>query len=291
MSANEELTIVDAHIHWWDPANPWMTMATQEQADDLNMGNIAPMVRHYGPTEYRADTAGHDVRKVVWVMATLDPSGHAHETAWAHALGGEDPLLGAMIGSVDASLDDAARRAVLAQQATFEQFRGIRVIGELPYGTAAADEVLRMLADGGLVYDHMGHHQTMADAARLAERHPDVPWVLEHCGWPQHPDDPADVAAWREGIRALASVGHVHCKLSGLAMSTHAFSSAQHPFLEHCLESFGVDRCLFGSNFPVDGLYGSYGEWVALMLDLTRELGADARQKLFAANAERVYRI
>jgi predicted TIM-barrel fold metal-dependent hydrolase len=287
----DDVSIVDSHIHWWDPGNEWMLMATQEQADGLGMGDISGMIRPYLPTDYRADTDGYRVVKVVWVMATLDPAGHQEELDWAHHVGGNDPLLGAMIASVDPSLSKQQRADALAAQARHEQFRGVRVIGELPYGTTTADEYMRMLADGGFVYDHMGHHQTMRDAGRLAERHPDVPWVLEHCGWPQHPADPADVRAWREGIRALAAAGNVNCKLSGLAMSVHAFSDGQRPFLEYCLESFGTNRCMFGSNFPVDRVYGSFDELMRLYVELTRDMTAEDRRKLFSGTAQRIYGI
>jgi L-fuconolactonase len=283
--------IVDSHIHWWDPANPWMVMATQEQADGLGMGDISGMLRSYRPAEYRAEVAGHEVTKVVWVMANLAPA-HLEEVRWVQEIAGDDPLFAGMIGSVSPGLPAAERAAGLDEQARFDKFRGVRVVGEFDMTGAAADDYMRELAERGLVFDHMGSHESTADAARLAERHPEVTWVLEHCGWPQHPDDPADVAAWREGVARMAAVGNVNCKLSGLGMTVHAQTlDAQRPFLEHCLDQFGVDRCLFGSNFPVDGLYGTYGEVVDLFDQFTSALSDDDRRKLFAANAERIYRI
>lgn len=283
--------IVDSHIHWWDPANSWMVMATQEQADELGMGDIGGMLRSYRPAEYRADTAGHEVTKVVWVMANLAPA-HLEEVRWVGEIGGDDPLFAGMVGSVSPQLSAAEREASLDEQARFPQFRGVRVVGEFDMAAAAADDYMRALAERGLVFDHMGSHESMADAARLAERHPDVTWVLEHCGWPQHPDDPADVAAWREGVARMAAVGNVNCKLSGLGMTVHAQTlEAQQPFLEHCLDQFGADRCLFGSNFPVDGLYGTYGEVVDLFAEFTSGLPAEDRHKIFVSNAERIYRI
>lgn len=289
---SSSVRFVDTHIHWWDPGNPWMLMATQEQADQLGMGDIGPMIRPYLPVDYRADTARHRLEKVVWVMATLDSGGHLEEVRWVQRVAGDDPLLAGIIGSVDAALPASDRKAIFAEQAALEAFRGVRVIGGLDWGSSSADEYMRMLADGGFVYEHMGHHDTMVAAARLAERHPDVPWILEHCGWPRRPDDPADVALWREGVSALASVGSVHCKLSGLAMSVHSFDpQAQRPFLERCLEAFGIDRCMFGSNFPVDRLYGTFDEFMQLCLDFTEGASDEDREKLFSANAERVYRI
>jgi predicted TIM-barrel fold metal-dependent hydrolase len=284
---------LDTHVHWWDPANPWMLMATQEQADALRMGDVSGMKRAYGPAEYRRDTAGHDVAGVVWVMATMDVAGTDAEVRWIQEQAGDDPLLAAIIGSVDPTLPPRERQASLQRQASAPKFRGVRVLAGLEWGATRADEYLRMLADGGYLYEDMSHHGSMADAARLAERHPDVPWILEHCGWPQHPDDPDDVAAWREGIRALAGAGeHVHCKLSGLAMSTHSFDpAAQRPFLEHCIEAFGPERCMFGSNFPVDRLYGTFDAMTVLHRDVTAGLPNSVRDGLLRSNAERVYGI
>ncbi|ADP81274.1 amidohydrolase 2 [Pseudofrankia inefficax] len=292
----EPTPVVDSHIHWWDPGNAWMVMATQEQADELGMGDISPMVRPYLPADYRADATGavegYRVERVVWVMATLFDGGHVDEVRWVRAVAKDEPLLGAVIGSVDPRLSARERQESLAAQADWELFRGVRVIGELDYGSPVAGDYMRMLADAGLVYDHMGHHQTMADAARLAERHPDVPWILEHCGWPRHPDDPADVAAWREGIRALAAVPTVHCKLSGLAMAIHAFDAdRQRPFLEFCLEQFGPGRCLYGSNFPVDRNYGHYDELLRMFLSVIAGLSAEEQRQVLYANAQRIYRI
>ena len=61
------------------------------------------------------------------------------------------------------------------------------------------------------------------------------------------------------------------------------------PWIEHCLESFGVDRCMFASNFPVDAMHGTFDELYGGFDRVTADLGADARDKLFAANAERLY--
>jgi L-fuconolactonase len=284
---------LDTHVHWWDPANPWMLMASQEQADALGMGDVSGMKRPFGPAEYRREVAGHDVVGVVWVMATMNVDGTDAEVRWIQERAGDDPLLRALIGSVDPALGPRERQASLERQARSPKFRGVRVLAGLEWGSTQADEYLRMLADGGYLYEDMSHHGSMADAARLAERHPGVPWILEHCGWPQHPDDPEDVAAWREGIRALAGAGeHVHCKLSGLGMSTHGFAVQDNrPFLEHCLEAFGPQRCMFASNFPVDRLYGTFDELMALYDAVTADLGDGVRDQLYSSNASRVYGI
>ena len=105
-------------------------------------------------------------------------------------------------------------------------------------------------------------------------------------------DDPDAIRMWRDGITALASVGTVHCKLSGLAMAVHTFDpEAQRPFFEHCLTSFGVDRCMFGSNFPVDALYGTFDELMKCHQACLAGLSDTERRQVLATNGERSYRI
>lgn len=288
------MRFVDAHVHWWDRANPRFVTATQEQADAFGMGDISGMDRDYGRAEYLADaaSAGVEAEKIVWVTATLDFGGQVAEVEWIDRTTAGDPLLAAIVGGIDPTLPSAEWKAAFEAQAKAERFRGVRILAGLDHGSATADEVMRALADRGCVYDLVSHHETMAIAARLAERHPDVPFVLEHAGWPQRPDDAADVAAWRAGIDALASVGTVACKISGLAMSVHSFDlQAQRPFVEHCLEAFGPERCMFASNFPVDALYGSFAEMLGLNEACAAGFDEQAREALFAGNAERVYRI
>jgi len=285
--------IVDSHIHWWDPSNEWMLMATQDEADALRMGDISPMLaKAYLPADYRADIGAHRIEKVVWVMATGSRAGHLDEVRWVLEIAKGEPLLAAIIGSVDPDLPTKDRNASLAAQAESPLFRGVRVIGELDYSSTTSDDYLRMLADGGFVFDHMGHYQTMPDAAKLADRHPDVPWVLEHCGWPLEPDDTEYVGRWREGITALAAVPTVNCKLSGLAMAIHSFDlDKQRPFLEHCVESFGVERCMWGSNFPPDRLSGSFDQAIGMFESFIADLSGSEQAQLLRTNAERVYRI
>lgn len=286
------MRIVDPHVHWWDRSTPGFVTATQEQADAFGMGDVSAMDGNYLRADYLADSAGYEVEKVVWVTATLNPEGQVAEVEWIDRASAGDGLLAAIIGSIDPSLPAAERVARFEAQAGAERFRGIRILAGLDHGSSAADEVMRMLADANCVYDLVSHHETMATAAKLAERHPEVPFVLEHMGWPQNLSDPAEVAAWREGISSLAAVETVHCKISGLAMSLHSLAlEGQRPFVEHCLESFGVERCMFASNFPVDRLYGGFDEAMQLYLSLSEGLGDDARKRLFAANAERLYRI
>jgi L-fuconolactonase len=283
---------VDPHVHLWNRANSRFVTATQEQADAFGMGDVSGMDGDYGREDYLADTAAATVEKIVWVTATLDFAGQVDEVAWIDRTTAGDPFVAGIIGGVDPSAPAAERLACFERQAAAARFRGIRILAGLDPESRTAEEIMRMLADRGCLYDLVAHHPSMAASARLAERHPEVPFVLEHVGWPMHPEDAREVAAWKEGIGALAAVETVACKISGLAMSVHSFAlDAQRPFIEHCLEAFGTQRCMFASNFPVDALYGRFDQLLTLWRAVTAHLDEPARERVFAANAERVYRI
>jgi len=80
------------------------------------------------------------------------------------------------------------------------------------------------------------------------------------------------------------------CKLSGLAMPLETISvDAFAPWIEYAIELFGVDRCMFASNFPVDSMYGTFDELYTVFSDVTAGLDAESREKVFAGNAERAY--
>ncbi len=153
-------------------------------------------------------------------------------------------------------------------------------------------EVLRALAERNLVFELMSKTDQLAVAAAGLRAHDDLVVVVEHTGWPRSASD-EEFAEWKAGIDALAGVGdNVVCKLSGLAMPLGSMNvDAFRPWIDHAVDAFGVDRCMFASNFPVDGMHGTLDELFTTFTALTHGLDDESRDKLFAANAERVYRL
>ncbi|HLH29035.1 MAG TPA: amidohydrolase family protein, partial [Acidimicrobiales bacterium] len=170
------------------------------------------------------------------------------------------------------------------------RFRGVRPMG-LHEGPLPRPEVLRALADRGLVFEVMTHPDGLRAAADGLAAHDDLTVVVEHTGWPRS-DSSEERRLWQSGMVALAELGErVHCKLSGLAMPFGSMAAtALAPWIEPALEAFGVERCMFASNFPVDAAYGTFDELYSIFAEVTDGLDPRAREQLFAANAERVYR-
>jgi L-fuconolactonase len=279
--------IVDAHIHLWDPGRAdWYPYLAGQR--ELDMGDISGMCRLYDQPTYFSETANWNVEKFVHVAAATPPHSAAETRELdelARATGHPDAIIGGVVPTD--SISETER--LLDEQMTSPRFRGIRPMGATM--GAPSTDVLRALAERDLVFELMAHPDELEASAAALDDHGDLTIVVEHAGWPTS-NEPEEFALWRRGISALAALGdNVHCKISGLAMPLHSMDAgALRPWIEHCIESFGVDRCMFASNFPVDAMHGTFDELYSGFDQVTADLDAGSRDKLFAANAERLYR-
>jgi L-fuconolactonase len=280
--------IVDAHVHLWDPARiEWYPYLSGPGM--FETGDSSRMARRFDLTTYRAETAGWHVDKVVNVAAatgrhSIDETLEIDRAA--PTAGGPD----AIIGGLPPADTVAESVALLDRQMAAPRFRGVRPMGRAD-GPLPRPDVLRALEERNLVFELMAHSDQLVQAASHLAHHDRLTVVVEHTGWPRSGSD-EEFAMWQAGIDALAGVGdNVVCKLSGLAMPLGSMrADVLAPWLEHAIEAFGVDRCMFASNFPVDSMHGTFDELYETFSDVTSGLDAGDRDKLFAGNAERVYR-
>jgi predicted TIM-barrel fold metal-dependent hydrolase len=289
--SRDSLRFVDAHVHHWDPANlDWYPhLAPDFDVSALGVEGADGMKRRYNQPEYVADASSWGLQKYVHVNATSGPKAYFDETEWLAGLGG--PLAG-LIGTLDLHGDPDEVVADLTRQAGQPLFKGIRNVEIPDWDGAPFQAVLAELQRRGLVYDLVVHPDTMDQAVSLLSRYPDLTVVVEHAGWPHSTSDD-ERASWRSGMQKLAELGaRVSCKLSGIAMFTHtADVGAVRPWLDEIVGIFGTDRCLVGSNFPVDGVFGAFDDVMASYLEVVGAYGDAAVEAVFAGNAERVYGI
>jgi L-fuconolactonase len=279
--------IVDAHIHLWDPANvEWYPYLAGQR--ELDMGDISGMCRLFDQPTYFAESSNWPVQKFVHVAAATAPHSGA-ETKQLEELAGATGHPDAIIGGIVPQDPIAEVERALDEQMESSRFRGIRPMGGAM--GVPGPEVLRALADRELIFELMVHPDLLESAAHELASFDDLTIVVEHAGWPRS-DDAEERALWERGIRAVSALGdNVHCKLSGLAMPLHSNdATVLRPWIEYCLDAFGVDRCMFASNFPVDAMHGTFDELYGAYDGATAHLDAETRDKLFAANAERLYR-
>ncbi len=280
--------VVDAHVHIWDPArSDWYPYLAHPPAGGA--GEASRMFRRFDVGTYRAESARWNVEKFVNVAAATGV--HSIEEAIeldarADAEGGPDVVIGGLPPT------DSVAEAIelLDRQMAAYRFRGVRPMG--PLDRPVPDpEVLHALQERGLVFELMTHPDQLQSGAERLAGFDGLTVVVEHTGWPRSNTD-EERALWTRGIEALAGLGeNVVCKLSGLAMPLQSMDiDVLGPWLERAIEAFGVDRCMFASNFPVDAMYGTFDDLYTTFSTVAEGLDGSSREKLFAANAERVYR-
>ena len=287
--ASRPTRVVDAHVHLWDPARTdWYPYLSGRQ--QLNMGDVTGMARRFDVPTYLAESAGWNVTKIVNVAAATGRYSIDETLELDQRADGDDGHPDAIIGGLSPTDTAAEAVALLDQRMAASRFRGVRPMGVFD-GPLPAPDVLRALRERGLVFELMSHPDQLQAAAMGLAGFDELVVVVEHTGWPRSSSD-EERALWKAGIYALAALGdNVVCKLSGLAMPLGTMAvDAFRPWLEHAIEVFGVDRCLFASNFPVDGMHGTFDELYSTFAAITAGLDDESRDKLFAANAERIYR-
>lgn len=282
--------VVDAHVHIWDPARtdwyPYLAPSGREVP-----GGSAGMKRLFDVPTYKSETAGWNVEKFVNVAAatgrnSVDETLELDRGA-AGGSGGPD----AIIGGLPATETVAEAIELIDRQMTASRFRGVRPMGGMDHPVPER-EVLQALAERNLVFELMAHPDQLVAAAKELEAVGDLAVVVEHTGWPRSDTD-EERELWKAGVGALAAVGgNVFCKLSGLAMPFRSMKpDVLGPWLARAIEVFGVDRCMFASNFPVDSAFGTFDDLYETFGVVTAGLDAGSRDKLFASNAERVFRL
>ena len=296
-----KLRIVDAHFHLWDLAGPinyhWLV-----QPEHNWLGNYSAFMRSYLAPEYIRATAMHNLIGSVAIEAECDRNQQVPETEFFTKVNETYGLPSVIVAH--AWVDTPNAEEILAQQASFKLVRGIRtkpIIGAKPGDSVRGQprrmqdqkwlKGLELLQKYKLSLDLMLPWWHLEEGAEVAAQLPELPMVLNHTGYPWHRDE-ASMAGWRRGMQALAKQPNVTCKISGLCVADRPWTIEENgPIIREVIDLFGVDRCMFASNFPVDSLKGSWDYVFTQFKQAVADFSLADQQKLFADNAIRVYRI
>lgn len=288
-----DIPFVDTHVHFYDLRKREFVYSWL-QPDFVHpiIGDIdAIKTLVYDARALRAETRFAHVSKIVHVQAALGAPDPVAETAWLEAMAETTGWPNGIVAHTD--LASAGVEAELERHmAASPRTRGIRDFGEGDYLTDPAwQRGYGKLARYGLVCDLDCTWQDMGKARDVARLHPEVTLVLEHAGFPRARDDEY-FENWRRGLQTLAEAESTHCKISGLGMCDPDWTVASiRPWVLACIEVFGVERCFFATNWPVDRLYSSYDAVVAAYDQITASFSPEEREALFSRNAERIFRI
>ena len=313
------MKVCDPHFHLWD-------------ISERPNKNLGEGTNHALPTYHAEDYAGDmstlpdplelasvvHVETVVGQMEGGFPLDTVEETTWVcdQLSPGEEDLPFGVVGYVHLARDTAESEKVLDQHimAADGRFRGVRMIlnhhpdnpeltwPQVERGDFVKDSTFQegivLLGEKGLSFDLQCNPHQLADAAEVFGKYPQTPVILNHLGLMHDGEDDAHEQTWREGMRALSEVPHVFAKLSMLFFARNNFhqdaneESKIKDMVREVIDMFGVERCMFASNYPVERiqrismhrLYSLYWDWTADMSD-------SERSALFHDTAVRAYRL
>jgi predicted TIM-barrel fold metal-dependent hydrolase len=286
-----DLEFTDTHVHFWDRRLPelggyaWL----DPDAEHPQLGDYGAikMVRYWAD-DFLAETRNQKVGNVIHVQAALGIQDPVEETRWLQAFADRLGVPQGIVAFVDLAGPDAAE--TIGRHREYANLCGIRDLRYDDYLTSEDwERGYAALEEHGLVCCDDPMVEVMADAARLVERHPGITYCVDHAGFPRSRDREY-FEEWKAGMRRLAALPNTVVKISGLGMCDHEWTvESWRPWVLECIDAWGTERSFFGTNWPVDRLFSSYGDVLDAYRELIDDLMHDEQVALFSGNANRVF--
>ncbi len=280
-----DFPIVDTHVHFWHPElwdYPWL-----KAEEKLN--------RPFLPAAFRTATPPTEVESIVFVECGIGPKLRLAEVQWLTHLADEEPRIRGIVASapvetgtaVCETLDDLARLSLV---------KGVRrlIQGNAPDFCLEPDFIagVRALADYNFSFDVCIQHPQLAAALELVRQCPEVSFILDHIGKPAIKDGLME--PWGAQLSELAALPNVCCKLSGLVTEAdhQNWTPADlQPYIDHVVGAFGLDRVIYGGDWPVASLAAGYPRWVNTLELALANCTQDQLRRVFRDNAIAFYRL
>ncbi|GAB4441788.1 MAG: amidohydrolase [Anaerolineae bacterium] len=277
--------IVDSHIHFWDPANL--------QYDWL--AEVPAINKAFTPAELLAQAAAVNLEKIVFVQCDCVPEQSIREVEWVSALAHAEPRLRGIVAFAPLEQGATVRRQLQAL-ARFPLVKGIRrlIQSEGPGFCLQPDFVrgVQLLPEFGYSFDICVLHHQLGDVLQLVAQCPETNFVLDHIGKPGIKTRLLE--PWQTQISQLATYPNVWCKISGLVTEAdlHNWTAQDlQPYIDHIIAAFGIDRVMYGGDWPVSLLATTYQNWLETLATAVADLPEADQKKLFSQNAEYFYRL
>ena len=289
-----ELPFVDTHFHLHDMKHPTLRYGWLEpDAVHGFLPDTDPLKsQHYFIKDYIAEIRFANVPKAIHVQAAVNTPDPVDETAWLQAFADATGYPQAIIAECHLARPDAA--AVLDRHMQFANVRGVRNFGDGPLSRrsrpgAAASPSLRRAIWCRASIRASNLRRTSQTWRQSFRRH-------HHLRRPLRDTDGARcrpiTVRWREAMDVMASAPNVVMKISGLGMCDPLWTVGSiRPYVLGSIEAFGVDRVVFGTNWPVDRMFSSYPDVINAYAEIISGFARDEQIRMFSGNAERIFRI
>lgn len=300
---DRELPIIDAHLHFWNPAENGQPWLCEEPMIAFRYGDYSAIRRPFLPPEYRRLCAPHQVVGCVYMEAEWAHGEALGEARWIQDLNEGEGWPNAMIAQAWLDSDDIEQQ--LDALSCWPLVRGVRhkpvslplaqyrTDHELP-GSLCCPHYQRgyaALAPHGLIFELQVPWWHLHELVPLLERYPEVPVVINHAGVPGD-REPQMLKGWENNLRQVAAFPQVMLKLSGIGLEGQPWRIEDNRRVVHtAFEVMGPERCMFASNFPVDSLVTTLDDLFTAFKQLSAELTPRQRLAVFCDNAIRCYRL
>jgi L-fuconolactonase len=270
---------IDAHHHLWSLARGDYGWLTPE---------LAPIYRDFALSDLEPHLAAAGIEATIVVQAAATEA----ETRYLLGIAESSNLVRGVVGWMDFDAADAAARIdSLAERKLLVALRPMvqEIADDDWLLRPALSPPLAAMARHGLVFDALVKPRHLPKLLRVVDSHPDLTFVLDHCGKPALAS--GEIEAWQSDIALLAERPNIVCKLSGLVTEAKPDWQAAdlRRAVDHVCSCFSPQRLLWGSDWPVVDLAGGYLRWFAAAETLLAELSPDEKAGIFGGNAARFY--
>ena len=299
---DDQLPIIDAHHHFWDLERNYHPWLRDEPMIPFRYGDYSTIRCNFMPADYAALTGHHNVVANVTMEGEWDERDPVAESAWLSEVAAEQGTPAAHVARAFLHQSDAPD--ILRAHAEYSIVRGIR---HKPTAAPTPDTVERgvpgslsdpawqagyaELQPNGLHFELQAPWWHVDELLALIDRFPETPVIINHCFMPVDRTREGR-AAWAAALKRAADAPNVSLKISGIGIAGKRWQiEDQRPIIETCIDTFSPARCLFASNFPVDGICGSLETIFDGFILATNDLTRTERLALFHNNAVRIYRL
>ena len=299
---DDDLPIIDAHHHFWDPEENYHPWLRDEPMIPFRYGDYSSIRKPFMPEDYKKIVGPHNVVASVTMEGEWNESDPVAESDWMSQVSAEQGAPAAHVARAFLHRNDAVD--TIAAHAAFPLVRGIRhkptaaerpelVEKGVPGSMSDPDwrHGYAELSKHGLHFELQAPWWHIDELLDLTDRYPETPVVINHGFMPVDRSKDA-LTAWKKTIRRASSVPHFTMKISGIGIAGRDWHIDDHMSVIYALlEAFDSERCLFASNFPVDGVCGSFETIYAGYKHSVADISRGEKLKLFHDNAIRVYRL
>ena len=271
---------IDAHQHFWKYSKAEYGWINDE---------MSKLKRDFLPEHIEAHLKENHLDGSIAVHARQTIA----ETEWLLQMAEKSDLIKGVVGWVDLRSEHLNNQ--LEEFAAFPKFVGVRhVVQDEPDDNFILREDfiqgIAKLADYDLTYDLLILEKHLPATIKFVKRFQQQLFVLDHIAKPKIKK--GDIGPWATNIRELAAFPNVYCKVSGMVTEANWRIWKKedfYPYLDVVFDTFGIDRIMFGSDWPVCTVAAAYADVLGILKDYTRSLGRSEKEKIFGSNAEQFY--